>query len=57
MRWATLLLCQQGDIIVDTSLGEVQLYVGDTVVIPPGVSFSVSAEKRALLLELSRMDK
>ena len=57
MRWATLLLCQQGDIIVDTSLGEVQLYVGDTVVIPPGVSFSVSAEKRALLLELLRVDK
>jgi mannose-6-phosphate isomerase-like protein (cupin superfamily) len=57
MRWATLLLCQQGDITIDTSLGEVQLFVGDTVVIPPGVSFSVSAEKRALLLELSRMDK
>lgn len=57
VRWATLLLCQQGDITVGTSLGEVQLFVGDTVVIPPGVSFSVSAEKRALLLELLRMNK
>jgi len=56
MRWATLLLCQQGDIIVNTSLGEIQLYVGDTVVIPPRVSFSVSSEKRALLLEFLRED-
>ena len=53
-RWSTLLLAQQGDVDVHTALGDVQLHVGDTLVIPGGTHYALSAENRALLVEFSR---
>jgi homogentisate 1,2-dioxygenase len=53
-KWDTLLLCQQGDIMVSTDRGDVRLNLGDTVVIPKDTPFSVAAENRALLLEFVR---
>lgn len=53
-KWATLLLVQQGEVTVHTDLGEVQLGVGDAQVIPRGISFFISGQKRSLLLEFSR---
>lgn len=53
-QWATLLLCQQGDITISTDLGEVPIGVGDTLVVPGNTPFTVAAEKRALLLEFLR---
>lgn len=53
-EWATLLLIQQGEVTVHTDLGEIELRVGDAQVIPRGVAFFISAQKRSLLLEFSR---
>ena len=54
LKWTSLLLVQQGEVTVHTELGEVQLYVGDAQVIPRGVGFFISGQKRSLLLEFSR---
>ena len=53
-RWTALLLVQQGDIDIHTDAGDVQLHVGDTLALPRGVRYAVSAESRALLLDFSR---
>jgi mannose-6-phosphate isomerase-like protein (cupin superfamily) len=50
----TLLLVQQGSITLKTDEVAIQLYTGDTLVIPRDLHFSLSAQKRALLLEFSR---
>ena len=53
-KQATLLLTQQGEMKLTTGLGEMDLYVGDAVLIPKNVPFQLSAGKRSLLLEFSR---
>ena len=53
-KWASLLLVQQGDIDIHTDLGDTQLHLGDTLVIPRGVDYAISAESRSLLVEFVR---
>ena len=52
-KHSTLLLTQQGEMKLSTEGGDLDLFVGDIVVIPREVPFTLSADKRSLLLEFS----
>jgi len=52
-KHSTLLLAQQGEMKLSTEQGDLDLFVGDIVVIPREVPFTLSAAKRSLLLEFS----
>jgi homogentisate 1,2-dioxygenase len=51
---SSLILCHDGQVRVDSDLGEVSLHGGELVVIPKGTAYRLSSKERSLVLELQR---
>ncbi|MFN2217295.1 MAG: hypothetical protein ACK2UA_01715, partial [Anaerolineae bacterium] len=49
-----LVLCYDGEVTVDSDLGEESLQGGELLVIPKGTAYRLSSHKRSLVLELER---
>jgi homogentisate 1,2-dioxygenase len=53
-RQSTLILCYDGQLILDSELGRVSLQHGELVVVPKGITFRLSSSERALVLSTER---
>jgi homogentisate 1,2-dioxygenase len=49
-----LVLCYDGEVVVDSDLGEESLQGGELLVIPKGTAYRLSSQERSLVLELER---
>jgi homogentisate 1,2-dioxygenase len=56
-KQASLVLCQDGRISLETEQEQVRLDHGDLVVVPKGTAYRLSSEARALALGLQRHDQ
>ena len=53
-RQSSLVLCYDGQATLDSDLGQISLHRGELVVVPKNTTYRLSAEDRALVLELQR---
>ena len=53
-RQSSLILCYDGELILDSELGRVSLLQGELVVVPKGITFRLSSSERALVLTTER---
>ena len=53
-RQNSLVLCYDGQVILDSDLGQVSLHRGELVVVPKSTAYRLSGEDRSLVLELQR---
>lgn len=53
-RQSSLVLCYDGQVILDSDLGQVSLYRGELVVVPKSTTYRLSGKDRSLVLELQR---
>ena len=53
-RQSSLVLCYDGEVLLDSDLGQVSLHRGELVVVPKSTRFRLSGEERSLVLELRR---
>ena len=53
-RQSSLVLCFDGQVILDSDLGQVSLHRGELVVVPKSTAFRLSSRERSLVLELQR---
>jgi homogentisate 1,2-dioxygenase len=53
-RQSSLVLCYDGNLELDSELGQVSLQDGDMVVLPKGIPYRLSSSRRALILGVER---
>ncbi|HSR34848.1 MAG TPA: cupin domain-containing protein [Anaerolineae bacterium] len=53
-RQSSLVLCYDGNLDLDSELGQVSLQDGDMVVLPKGIPYQLSSSRRALMLGVER---
>ena len=53
-RQSSLVLCHDGQVLLDSDLGQVSLHRGELVVVPKSTAYRLSSEDRSLVLELQR---
>jgi homogentisate 1,2-dioxygenase len=53
-RQSTLVLCYDGDVLLDTELGQLTLGRGELAVVPCGVAYHLSGARRSLVLGVQR---
>jgi homogentisate 1,2-dioxygenase len=53
-RQSSLVLCYDGQVTLDSDLGQVSLHRGELVILPKSTAYRLSGEDRALVLELQR---
>ena len=53
-RQSSLVLCYDGQVFLDSDVGQESLHAGELVVVPKSTRFHLSGEDRSLVLELQR---
>lgn len=53
-RQSSLVLCYDGQVILDSNLDQVSLHGGELVVVPKNTAYRLSGKERSLVLELER---
>lgn len=53
-RQASLVLCYEGRLVVDTELEQISLERGDLIVVPKGVAYRLTSTRRALVMGVQR---
>lgn len=53
-RQASLVLCYEGRLIVDTELEQISLERGDLIVVPKGVAYRLTSTRRTLVMGVQR---
>ena len=53
-RQSSLVLCYDGQVLLDSELDQVSLHAGELVVVPKSTAYRLSGEERSLVLELQR---
>ncbi len=53
-RQSSLVLCYDGQVLLDSDLGQVSLHRGELATVPKSTAYRLSGEDRALVLELQR---
>ena len=53
-RQSSLILCYDGELILDSELGRISLQHGELVVVPKGITFRLSSSERAIVLSTER---
>ena len=53
-RQSSLVLCYDGQVILDSDLGQLSLHGGELAVVPKSMPYRLSGKERALVLELQR---
>jgi homogentisate 1,2-dioxygenase len=53
-RQSSLILCYNGELILDSELGRISLQYGELAVVPKGITYRLSSSERALVLTLER---
>ncbi len=53
-RQSSLILCYEGELLVDSELAQVSLLGGELVVVPPGIPHRLSSTGRAVVLNIER---
>ena len=53
-RQASLVICYDGQVLLDSDLGQLSLHRGELVVVPKNTAYRLSGEDRALVLALHR---
>jgi len=53
-RQSSLVLCPEGQVLLDSDLGQISLHRGELVVVPKSTAYRLSGEDRSLVLELQR---
>jgi mannose-6-phosphate isomerase-like protein (cupin superfamily) len=56
-RQSSLVLCYEGQMSVDSELGQASLHSGELVIVPKGIPFCLSSTERALVLSLERHEQ
>lgn len=56
-RQSSLVLCFEGNLLVDSERGQVSLHSGELVVVPKGIPYRFSSAERALVLGVERHEQ
>jgi mannose-6-phosphate isomerase class I len=53
-RQSSLVLCYDGELVLDSELGQISMRQGELVVVPKGTTYRLSGADRALVLSTQR---